>query len=226
MSGKPLSLFPVRKPSRFSSVPPLSADANQRIVSEMADFKGGVIFSVSVSEPPESIEGGEPADWSAGSVAKAILDDRWNLTNNSTLFRGFSPHNELRPLFLNLDLLDLVSCDCRSTGRNRLGKRAFLGSLDGASTETRDGTLYWVYEYATKVCLHGKWFQTPKSFGSKRIFLVYDKHITCLPLWVISQATVLCLSRLKLEWSYACTVRGEYCSSKTLLEGSQLWIAG
>lgn len=76
LSGKPVSLFPVRKPSRYSSVPPVSADASQRIVSELADFKGGVIISVSVTKPPEGIQGGEPADWSAGYVATAILDDR------------------------------------------------------------------------------------------------------------------------------------------------------
>ena len=49
-----LPIIPSRKPERYSSAAPLSADARQRIVSELVSFQDRVTISVTVSplEPP------------------------------------------------------------------------------------------------------------------------------------------------------------------------------
>lgn len=48
-SGKPLPLLFSRKPERYSSAAPLTADARQRIVCELADLIDAVTVSVTVS---------------------------------------------------------------------------------------------------------------------------------------------------------------------------------
>ena len=40
-----------RKPERYSSAAPLTADARQRIVTELVDFPDGITISVSVRAP-------------------------------------------------------------------------------------------------------------------------------------------------------------------------------
>lgn len=49
-AGKPLPLVFSRKPERYSSAAPLTADARQRIVCELADLIDAVTVSVTVSE--------------------------------------------------------------------------------------------------------------------------------------------------------------------------------
>lgn len=48
-SGRPLPLVFSRKPERYSSAAPLTADARQRIVCELADLLDAVTVSVTVS---------------------------------------------------------------------------------------------------------------------------------------------------------------------------------
>lgn len=48
-AGKPLPLLLSRKPERYSSAAPLTADARQRIVCELADLIDAVTVSVTVS---------------------------------------------------------------------------------------------------------------------------------------------------------------------------------
>ena len=50
-SGKKLPLVFSRKPERYSSAAPLTADARQRIVCELADLIDAVTVSVSVGPP-------------------------------------------------------------------------------------------------------------------------------------------------------------------------------
>lgn len=47
--GRKISLVASRKPERYSSAPPLSADARQRIVAELVDFSDRATLSVTVS---------------------------------------------------------------------------------------------------------------------------------------------------------------------------------
>ena len=49
--GKQLSVVLSRRPERYSSAAPMTADARQRIVSELVDFANGVTISVTVSPP-------------------------------------------------------------------------------------------------------------------------------------------------------------------------------
>jgi hypothetical protein len=48
LSGKPLPLVFSRKPERYSSAAPLTADARQRIVCELADLIDAVTVSLTV----------------------------------------------------------------------------------------------------------------------------------------------------------------------------------
>lgn len=49
-SGASLPVVISRKPERYSSAAPLTADARQRIVTELVDFPDGITISVSVSK--------------------------------------------------------------------------------------------------------------------------------------------------------------------------------
>jgi hypothetical protein len=48
LSGMRLSVIPSRKPERYSSAAPLSADARQRIVCELVDFPERMTITVTV----------------------------------------------------------------------------------------------------------------------------------------------------------------------------------
>ena len=50
-AGRKIALVPSRKPERYSSAAPLSADAKQRIVAELVDFSDRATISVTVSGP-------------------------------------------------------------------------------------------------------------------------------------------------------------------------------
>lgn len=47
-SGRKLPVIISRKPERYSSAAPMTADARQRIVTELVDFPDGITISVSV----------------------------------------------------------------------------------------------------------------------------------------------------------------------------------
>eukprot|EP00271_Cylindrocystis_brebissonii_P011836 TRINITY_DN29802_c0_g1_i1.p1 TRINITY_DN29802_c0_g1~~TRINITY_DN29802_c0_g1_i1.p1 ORF type:complete len:361 (+),score=28.30 TRINITY_DN29802_c0_g1_i1:63-1145(+) len=66
-----------RKPERYSSAAPLSADARQRIVSERLDFRNNLVVSVSVGPPnPAFLRGDDPKAWSAMAVARSVIADK------------------------------------------------------------------------------------------------------------------------------------------------------
>ena len=51
-TGRKLPVIISRKPERYSSAAPLTADARQRIVTELVDFPDGITISVSVRLKP------------------------------------------------------------------------------------------------------------------------------------------------------------------------------
>ena len=51
-TGRKLPVIISRKPERYSSAAPMTADARQRIVTELVDFPDGITISVSVSRIP------------------------------------------------------------------------------------------------------------------------------------------------------------------------------
>ena len=50
--GRQLSWVTTREPTRYNSAAPLSSDARQRIVCEVANFKGPLTLSLTVGPPP------------------------------------------------------------------------------------------------------------------------------------------------------------------------------
>eukprot|EP00884_Botryococcus_braunii_P001097 jgi/Botrbrau1/10989/Bobra.0234s0014.1 len=71
-----LSLVMSRKPERYSSAAPLTADARQRIVAELVDFGQGVTISVTVGPPSGVLKGKSPDQWRPREVADTVLIDR------------------------------------------------------------------------------------------------------------------------------------------------------
>ncbi|CAN6456425.1 unnamed protein product [Victoria cruziana] len=73
-----------RKPERYSSAAPLSADARQRIVSERVDMVHNIVISVSIG-PPNSLflNSNDKRTWNAKDVADSVLSDRSSLRVNT-----------------------------------------------------------------------------------------------------------------------------------------------
>lgn len=75
-SGRSIPLVVSRKPERYSSAAPLTADARQRIVCELADLIDAVTVSVSVGPPAGTLRTTPQAQWTARQVAEQVLIDR------------------------------------------------------------------------------------------------------------------------------------------------------
>jgi len=66
-----------RKPERYSSAAPLSADARQRIVSERLDIKDNLVISVSIGPPNyRFLTSKDKNTWDAEDVADSVLSDK------------------------------------------------------------------------------------------------------------------------------------------------------
>lgn len=69
LSGKPLPLVFSRKPERYSSAAPLTADARQRIVCELADLIDAVTVSLTVrGSGTGGLAAGVGGSWAAAWV--------------------------------------------------------------------------------------------------------------------------------------------------------------
>ncbi|KAL4525269.1 hypothetical protein Ndes2526A_g07346 [Nannochloris sp. 'desiccata'] len=75
-SGRKIPLVFSRRPERYSSAAPLTADARQRIVCELADLIDAITVSVSVGPPAGSLRTTPQSQWTAKQVAAEILADR------------------------------------------------------------------------------------------------------------------------------------------------------
>jgi hypothetical protein len=112
-SGRPLPLVFSRRPERYSSAAPLTADARQRIVAELADLIDAVTVSVSVGPPSGTLKTTPQAEWTPRQVAEAVLVDR-------------------------------------STARVTSGQRVSLNIVEDATSVTRDGVTYYLYEHVSQ----------------------------------------------------------------------------
>jgi hypothetical protein len=75
-SGAALPVVMSRKPERYSSAAPLTADARQRIVCELVSLKDAVTVSVSVGPPAGTLRTTRQEDWTAKQMAEQVLLDR------------------------------------------------------------------------------------------------------------------------------------------------------
>ncbi|KXZ53907.1 hypothetical protein GPECTOR_6g825 [Gonium pectorale] len=74
--GKQLSMLLSRAPEKYSSAAPLTADARQRIVSEIFDFKNFVTASMTVGPASGILKGRSPEEWKPREVALTVLIDK------------------------------------------------------------------------------------------------------------------------------------------------------
>lgn len=75
-NGRVLNMVFSRKPERYSSAAPLTADARQRIVCELADLINAVTITISVGPPSGTLRTTPQDSWTARQVAEQVLIDR------------------------------------------------------------------------------------------------------------------------------------------------------
>lgn len=75
-SGAVLPFVLSRKPEKYSSAAPLTADARQRIVCELVSLVDAVTISVSVGNPAGTLRTTKREDWTAKQLAEQVLLDR------------------------------------------------------------------------------------------------------------------------------------------------------
>ena len=75
--GAPLTMLFTRRPQRYSSAAPLTANARQRTVCELADLARGVTLSLSVGPPGKLLGGAAEDAWSPRLVAEQVGGPGW-----------------------------------------------------------------------------------------------------------------------------------------------------
>lgn len=75
-SGKSLSMIVTHTAEKYSSAPPLNADARQRIVFELFDVKNTVTMTVNVGPASGALKGEAVDSWKPYNVAETVLIDR------------------------------------------------------------------------------------------------------------------------------------------------------
>eukprot|EP00891_Asterochloris_glomerata_P006085 jgi/Astpho2/6085/e_gw1.00084.203.1_t len=75
-SGRKLPMIFSRKPERYSSAAPLTADARQRVVAELVDFPDGVTVTMLVGSPSPALNDKPPEQCKARDIAQSVLIDR------------------------------------------------------------------------------------------------------------------------------------------------------
>lgn len=75
-SGAAVPMVMSRKPEKYSSAAPLTADARQRIVCELVSLMDAVTVSVSVGPPAGTLRTTKVEDWTARQLAEQVLLDR------------------------------------------------------------------------------------------------------------------------------------------------------
>eukprot|EP01025_Chloroclados_australasicus_P011138 TRINITY_DN1481_c0_g1_i1.p2 TRINITY_DN1481_c0_g1~~TRINITY_DN1481_c0_g1_i1.p2 ORF type:complete len:301 (-),score=21.95 TRINITY_DN1481_c0_g1_i1:336-1208(-) len=81
-SGTPLNLIFSRKPEKYSSAAPLTADSRQRIVCEMVDFSKEITLSLTVGPASNELNLKPIQEWAAKEVATQVLADKSNAKNS------------------------------------------------------------------------------------------------------------------------------------------------
>lgn len=76
IKGQKLNITYSRRPEKYSSAAPLTADARQRIVCELVDLQKSFTVSVSVGPPSAILSGTDSSAWKPRDVAEAVLIDK------------------------------------------------------------------------------------------------------------------------------------------------------
>jgi hypothetical protein len=83
--GEPINLTFSRRPEKYSSAAPMSANARQRIVCELIDITAALTLSVSVCAPDENKKGEYIYDRKPSEVVEEVLKDRNMTAQGKTL---------------------------------------------------------------------------------------------------------------------------------------------
>ena len=75
-SGREIPVVTSRRPEKYSSAAPLTADARQRIVTELVSLLDGVTYTVYVGPATGKLRDAPPESWTAPQVATVVLTDR------------------------------------------------------------------------------------------------------------------------------------------------------
>jgi len=75
--GEPINMTFSRRPEKYSSAAPMSADARQRIVCELVDLTASLTLSVSVCAPNENIRAHPVNDWKPSEVVEEVLKEKY-----------------------------------------------------------------------------------------------------------------------------------------------------
>lgn len=178
-----LALVPSRRPERYSSAAPLSADARQRIVCELVDLQQSVTVSVTVGPPAtaamllppderrrlgeaaaSSSASSDPASWSPRAVAEAVLVDR--STARTTSGQRLALNSVEKAEALTKDVKGGTSNSGGSTKSGATSGRYFLyehlaqGSPSERSVTAAGGGAKETYRHA--------WASTGVRYSSKR----------------------------------------------------------
>ena len=74
--GVDIPITTSRKPEKYSSAAPLTADARQRIVSQFVSLSDGITMTMFVGPASGALAATDPAKWRPKDVATAVLTDR------------------------------------------------------------------------------------------------------------------------------------------------------
>ncbi len=174
-SGKALPVVFSRRPERYSSAPPLSPDARQRIVCSLVSLADSITYTVTVGPAAGVLKGAKPEAWRPRDVAATVLIDRYQLVHspfqadtpplNALTFRhthaGACCNNNIRLAKCILTAMmvsssaagcaDILISPTRSTSRTTSGQRVALNSVEAVSQKDVDGQVYYVYEHLSQV---------------------------------------------------------------------------
>merc|ERR1712187_505576 len=82
---EPLHFIFSRRPEKYSSAAPISANTRQRIVCELIDLNTALVLTVSVSPTPETFKNRPLNDWSSKEVVEEVLANSTAIRNGQQI---------------------------------------------------------------------------------------------------------------------------------------------
>lgn len=151
-SGRPLPVLLSRAPERYSSAAPMTADARQRIVCQLADLKDAITISVTVCG------GAAPGNAATHTTSTHAMSTTTHVTSTThthpfVAYQVGPPSGVLKGIdtaaWQPKDVANTVLID-KSTARVTTGQRVSLSSLESVQSVQKGNTTYIVYEHVSQ----------------------------------------------------------------------------